>query len=427
MNQESSILEFKEQLTNSFLKTVSAYANYHGGTVLFGVCDNGQAVGLDNPKQACLDIENKINDSISPQPDYSLIINDSNCTVELKVKPGKSKPYYFKGKAYRRNDTSAIEVDRLELSRLLLEGSNKTFEELPAERQDLQFNALGKAMTSRLSLHSFSSDALKTLGLLDKDGLYNNAAALLADENDFHGIDVAVFGESINIIRQRNTLDRRCVLRQIDEAMAMFDAQYCYEEIEGLYRKKREMIPRESFREAVTNAVVHRTWDMPAHIRVAMFNDRIEITSPGGLPAGLTTEEFLADKVSVRRNRILAEVFLRLGLIEAFGTGITRIKESYSDSRRKPTFSVTQNAVAITLPIVSKELGLTPDQELIYTMLSSTMALSTNELVASSGFSKSKVIRILRDLIEKGLVVSTNLGRATKYLKAYHPFSNTSV
>ena len=406
------------ELTNSFLKTVSAYANYEGGTVLFGIDDDGRAVGLSDPKQVCLDIENKINDSISPQPDYSLAVNDSDCAVALRVRPGRSKPYFYKGKAYKRNDTSTIEADRLELSRLILEGCNTTFEELPAERQELQFEALGKAMTEQLSLDSFSCDTLKTLGLLSADGRYNNAAALLADENDFPGIDIAVFGESINIIRQRKTLDRRCVLRQIDEAMEMFDAQYCYEEIEGLYRKKHEIVPRESFREAITNAVVHRTWDVPAHIRVAMFEDRIEVTSPGGLPAGLTPDEFLADKASVRRNRILAEVFLRLGLIEAFGTGIARIRESYSTSNRKPTFDITPNVIAVTLPVMIEDLGLTPDQESIYSLLNGTRAVSAGELVADSGFSKSKVVRILGVLIERGLAGSVGSGRATKYLKA---------
>ena len=418
MNQETSTLEFKERLTNSFLKTVSAFANYDGGTVLFGADDDGRSVGLDDPKQACLSIENKINDSISPQPDYSLTVNEPDCTIELDVRPGKSKPYYFKGKAYKRNGTSTIEVDRFELSRLLLEGSNRAFEELPAARQDLRFDVLGAAMTEKLGLDSFSRDALKTLGLLGADGLYNNAAALLADENDFHGIDAAVFGESIDIIRQRKTFDRCCVLRQIDGVMAMFDAQYCYEEVKGFYREKRERIARESFREAVMNAVVHRTWDAPAHIRVAMFDDRIEITSPGGLPVGLTKDEFLADKVSVRRNRILAEVFLRLGLIEAFGMGIARIRESYSCSRRKPTFDITPNAVVVTLPVMSEDLGLTSDQESIYDMLSGTRAVSTSELAADSGFSKSKVVRILGGLAENGLAVSTGSGRATKYMKA---------
>ena len=417
MNRESNTLEFKEQLTSSFLKTVSAYANYDGGRVLFGVDDEGRAVGLKDPKQTCLDVENKINDSISPQPNYSLSIDTSDRTITLLVRPGKSKPYLYRGKAYKRNDTSTVEVDRLELSRLILEGSNTTFEEMASARQNLKFDFLGKAMSERLSLESFGVDTLKTLGLLGLDGNYNNAAALLADENDFPGIDVAVFGESINIIRQRKTLDSRCVLRQIDEVMDLFDARYCYEEIKGLYRTKREAIPRESFREAITNAVVHRTWDVPAHIRVAMFDDRIEVTSPGGLPAGLTAEEYLADMVSVRRNRILAEVFLRLGLIEAFGTGIARIRASYSDSLNKPTFKITSNAVTVTLPVVAADLGLTRDQELIYALLGVAKEMSRGDLVKSSGFSASKVGRILGVLCERGLVVSTGSGRSTKYLR----------
>ena len=88
--QETKDLEFKESVTNSFLKTVSAYANSTGGRVLFGINDAGKIVGLDDPKQTCLDIENKINDSIIPQPDYSLKINEPDATVELTVFPGRS-------------------------------------------------------------------------------------------------------------------------------------------------------------------------------------------------------------------------------------------------------------------------------------------------------------------------------------------------
>ena len=93
--QESKDLEFRECVTNSFLKTVSAYANGTGGRVLFGINDDGEAVGLDDPKQTCLDIENKINDSIIPQPDYSLKIDEPDATVELTVFPGRSKPYLY--------------------------------------------------------------------------------------------------------------------------------------------------------------------------------------------------------------------------------------------------------------------------------------------------------------------------------------------
>lgn len=146
--QETKDLEFKESVTNSFLKTVSAYANNTGGRVLFGINDAGKIVGLDDPKQTCLDIENKINDSIIPQPDYSLKINEPDATVELTVFPGRSKPYLYRSKAYKRNDTATIPVDTLGLSRLVLEGQNLSFEQLPASKQDLSFTVLENRLTA---------------------------------------------------------------------------------------------------------------------------------------------------------------------------------------------------------------------------------------------------------------------------------------
>ena len=89
-----------------FLKTVSAFSNYNGGIILFGVDDNGNVKGLPDVKQACLDIENKINDSISPQPNYTLEIQNNVQTIKLTVKSGLQKPYLYKSKAYKRNDTA---------------------------------------------------------------------------------------------------------------------------------------------------------------------------------------------------------------------------------------------------------------------------------------------------------------------------------
>ena len=89
--RETRILEFKETITNTFLKTVSAFSNYDGGTILFGVDDDGNVKGLSDVKQACLDIENKINDSISPQPNYTLEIQNNDQTIKLTVKSGLQK------------------------------------------------------------------------------------------------------------------------------------------------------------------------------------------------------------------------------------------------------------------------------------------------------------------------------------------------
>ncbi|MDO4796794.1 MAG: ATP-binding protein [Coriobacteriales bacterium] len=109
--KEGKSREFKEAVTNSFLKTVSAFANYGGGTILFGVDDRGHAVGLADPVQSCLDIENKINDSIVPQPPHSLAEHEADATVELKVSTGRTKPYFYRSKAYKRSDSATIEVD----------------------------------------------------------------------------------------------------------------------------------------------------------------------------------------------------------------------------------------------------------------------------------------------------------------------------
>ena len=130
--RETRTLEFKETITNTFLKTVSAFSNYEGGVILFGIDDNGKAKGMADVKQSCLDIENKINDSISPQPDYKIEIQSDN-TIKLTIKTGIQKPYLYKSKAYKRNDTATIEVDTLEFSRLVLEGKNIRFEELPCK------------------------------------------------------------------------------------------------------------------------------------------------------------------------------------------------------------------------------------------------------------------------------------------------------
>ena len=136
--KETRNLEFKQDITNSFLKTVSAFANYGSGEIKFGICDDGTVAGIKNPNQMCLDIENKINDSIDPVPDFTLAVSKDN-VITLSVEEGVYKPYFYKSKAYRRNDSSTIEVDRLELSRLILEGQNKNFEDLASKEQNLSF------------------------------------------------------------------------------------------------------------------------------------------------------------------------------------------------------------------------------------------------------------------------------------------------
>ena len=414
--RETRILEFKETITNTFLKTVSAFSNYDGGTILFGVDDDGNIKGLPDVKQACLDIENKINDSISPQPDYTLEIQNNDQTIKLTVKSGLQKPYLYKSKAYKRNDTATIEVDTLEFSRLILEGKNIRFEELPCKDQELSFKTLYRKLRESIQIETFSKDTLKTLNLYDDGNGFNNAAGLLADKNHFPGIDIVKFGENISIIQKRATFENISVLEVYEKALDVFRDYYQYEVIQGADRKKIEKIPEEAFREAIANALIHRVWDVDSQIRVSMFDDRIEIVSPGGLPSGITEEEYLSGKLSVLRNRNLANVFYRLGFVEIFGTGITRIKQLYADGLQKPDFEVSENAIKMVLPILEKNVNLTEDEIVIYKLLSKTMLKPISEIAPYVPFGKSKVSKLLKNMCQKGLLTVEGKGKGTKYI-----------
>ena len=158
-----------------------------------------------------------------------------------------------------------------------------------------------------MGIEQLTRDILKTLELYSDQNGFNNAAALLADNNHFKGIDIIRFGDSIDEIMERKSVDK---------------------------------IPEKAFREAVVNALVHRMWDIPASIKISMYPDKIEINSPGGLPAGLSEDEYLNGQISLLRNPIIGNVFFRLKYIEKFGTGIMRINYAYKNILVKPEYRI---------------------------------------------------------------------------------------
>ena len=187
--------------------------------------------------------------------------------------------------------------------------------------------------------------------------------------------------------------------------------------IEGFERKLIETIPEEAFREALANAIIHRVWDVNSHIRVSMFDDRVEIVSVGGLPNSVSIDSCLNGDLSVLRNPILANIFHRLNLIEKFGAGIRRIKEAYSNSQIKPTFVVTDNIIKVSLPLLSEKMDLSPDELAVYRVLSKSINKPISEIMASPDieFGKSKVTEILKRLANKKIVDIEGTGRGTKY------------
>lgn len=424
--KESSKIELKRELTDSFLNTVSAFANYDGGKIVFGVSENGSIEGIVDPEKTRLQLENKINDSISPRPDFVLntVSFEEKQIVELTVSKGKNAPYLYNGRAYKRSDTSSTPLDPNELRRLSLDSSTMTFDQLPSNEEELSFKVLERWLQKTVGLKKLGDDSLRTLGLMKGDQ-FLRSAELLADinQNAQSATIIVRFGKTISEFMDRVDLTHQSLLSQYQGALEMFDKWYQpYEAVDGFIRVPRIQIPRDAYREAVANALIHRRYDQGGAVQVAMYEDRVEITSPGGLPEGINETAYLYSQLSIPRNLILAEVFHRLHLIEKFGTGIDRIRKEYEPYASKPHFEVSDVLIKIVLPVIDykkqpEEISL---EELILTTIGNSDGVSRSGLDLVTGLQRTRLTEVLNKLISEGKIVRTGGGRSVRYKLKYN-------
>ena len=420
-DKECAALELKKQESKSFLKTVSAFANFLDGKIVFGVNNDGRIIGIKEPEKFRLHIENIINDCIDPRPKFGLktIEIEGISLVELAIKKGSHTPYTYNGAAYKRSDTSSVPVDAYELQRLSLEGINISYDQLPSTEKNLSFEVLKTMLKEKIGLQQFSKDTLRTLGLIDQEK-FNRAAQLIADDNEIIQSITSVirFGNKASVFLERKEVAKKSLLIQYQEALKMFNKWYPeFDQIIGFERIKRQQIPHEAFREGVANALVHRRFDLNASVQIAMYEDRIEITSPGGLPQGISKTTYLYGQVSLLRNMTIAEVFYRLRLIEKFGTGILRIRESYEDYFPKPEFDIAEDYIRVVLPVVDYEQELEEKdiKTSIMVALSKRSPLSRLQLEQITGFKRSWLHQQLKKMVEEGSLEVVGGGPQTKY------------
>ncbi len=205
------------------------------------------------------------------------------------------------------------------------------------------------------------------------------------------------------------------MLTQLDRAVQEYRRHYVVERVEGMDRKKYEVIPEESFREAVANTLVHRIWYANARTILSFYADRIDIVSPACLPADIGENLYLAGGVSVPRNACLAYVFLRLGIIERWGTEIKRIRCAYGNSLVKPSFAVSAQAIQVVLPTLDLAAGLNKEERGVLGLFRPGLELSSADLEKGIGVSRSTAMRIVSSLLEKGALERVGKARATRY------------
>ena len=332
--QESETVELKSVVVDDIKKEIIAFANCEGGKLYIGVQDDGTVVGLDNPDGVALQVSNMVRDAIKPDLTmflhYETLNENGKQIVAIDVQRGTERPYYISKKGLRpegvfvRQGYSSVSATNTAIRCMIKETDGDYFEEMRSLEQDLTFEAAKKEFSERNIL--FGEAQMKTLGIMTHDGVYTNLGFLLSDQC-VHTIKAAVFqGTTQNEFKDRKEFSGS-LLRQMDEVYDYIDFRnQTHSSFQKLRRIDQRDYPETAVREALLNLLVHREYSFRASTFISLYMDRIEFTSIGGLVSGVTLKDVMMG-ISVCRNVKLANVFYRLELIEAYGTGIRRSEE----------------------------------------------------------------------------------------------------
>ena len=363
LHGESKNIEYKEKLPSNsdrYTRTVVAFANSQGGKIVFGIADGtNRIVGIDDEIlfQVMDSIAAAIYHSCEPAivPDIEPCTADGKNLIVVTVSPGTQRPYYLKSKGkeagtYVRVGGTTRPAHPETIKDLELEGANISWDALPCigfkvtreaiEKLCKDMNRYRKELQNRKDLPEVTEINLENWKLITKnsDGCTaSNAFALLTSEHfQLAKTQCAVFKGTDRVV----FLDKReytgPLYEQIEEAV-MFVLRNIRlgAEIRGIRRVESYELPVDAIREMIVNAHCHRNYNEPSSVQVAVYDDRLEVTSPGGLYKGLTLEQALEGH-STLRNRIIANVFCQMGLIESWGTGLRRIKSLAADFNLPP-------------------------------------------------------------------------------------------
>ncbi len=368
---ESKTVEFKADLPhgNQLAQTICAFANRAGGYVLIGVSDGGEVIGLSSEDiNSYLEkIPNLIHDTIFPMliPEiYSVTVLDKAVLV-IQVYPGSNLPYYMKSKGKiegtyvrvgRTNKRADMEmIKELERHRMNKSFDEDTFKELIQSDVESLINVLENAMAS-----SITKEKLLNLKLIERVGemeYLTNAGAVILGKMGNTSVKCARFsGESIVdfIDKKEHSGD---VFTVINKSMIFLKNHLMHAGMiqgYGLKRKDVLEVPEEVLREGLINALMHRDYAIQgSDIKIAIFDSKIEITSPGGLPKSLAVEDIYSGRSEIR-NRVISNLLLKSGYVEQWGSGIPRMIEMCKEVGLKVP-EIEEKGLFIVLRIFRKD------------------------------------------------------------------------
>lgn len=440
MIAENKTTEFKREYVEDIKNTIIAFVNCDGGTLYIGVNDDGTACGVDNVDGTILRVTNAIRDAV--RPDVTMFVEcnndlmDEKPIVRVTVQRGTARPYYLHGKGIRpegvyvRQGASTVPATDAAILNMIKETSGDSYEAARSLDQRLTFNKAIDFFEKRKI--EFGRTQMRTLHLIGDDDTYTNLAFLLSEQCT-HMIKLAVFeGSKKSVFKDRRELSGS-LLEQMEEAFNYIDRyNRTRAEFSGLDRLDMRDYPPEAIREALLNAIAHRDYSFSEATLISIFEDRMEFVTIGGLVKGITLDDVKLG-ISVLRNQHLANIFYRLRLIEAYGTGILKINECYDDFDVKPLIETTGNAFKITLPNTNfhaeeQKSSLTPKtsgstsvtkkEERINTVLDlcrSKGSIVRSDVEMALGVSQSTAILLLRELTDDGVLIKKGKTKNLRY------------
>ena len=426
---ESEHVEFKETVNDSAVKTIAAFANSGGGKIYIGVSDDGEVVGVEDVDSELLRLTDKMRTNI--RPDVLMMVSTGieafggKKLIVVAVEKGSKRPYYLASKGLRsegvyiRSGASSVPSSETAILQMIQESSGDSFEAHLSMRQDLTFE-FAVSYFEKVGLGLTDSE-MRTLGILTAEG-FTNLALLVSDQCPSFVKAASFDDDSRDVFLERYEFSGS-ILKQLEDAYGFLVSHNKFKTgYEGLRRVDFDDFPKQALREAIANAIAHREYALSGPTLVSVMPSSVEITSLGGLVPGITQED-LGANISMPRNKLLAALMYRLGIIEAWGTGIGRMRSSYGDVDAAVEISITPNTFTVKLPnrnalgntakpIIGKDAVVEAVRSGCHTRA---------EIQLRTGFSQSKTIGLLRELVNSGVLRKEGESRNTHYALAKGP------
>ncbi|MBB5194629.1 ATP-dependent DNA helicase RecG [Anaerocolumna cellulosilytica] len=422
---ESETVELKEIYTPDIKKEIVAFANTNGGTIYVGVQDNGEIVGLTNADFVMQQISNSLRDSVRPDVSMftkiELLQEENKFLIKLTVSQGTKRPYYLSDKGlkptgvYVRSGTTSAPASEDAIRMMIKMTDGDSFENNRSLIQELTFTSLNQEMERRNL--EFSEVQMKNLGILSADDIYTNMGLLVSDQCQ-HSIKFAVFqGLDKLVFKDRKELTGSLFAQLTDAYKTIDFYNGTKATFHDLLRADERDYPEDSVREALLNAIVHRDYSFSGSTIINLYSDRLEIISLGGLVTGLSLEAVMLG-ASQTRNEKLASLFYRMKLIEAYGTGISKIISCYKGLPVQPKFENVEGAFRVVLPNThSHEISVEDEKYLpILRLFEKQNEITRSDVEEALGIGTTYAINMLKEMLDKELIKKVGSGKLTRYV-----------